>query len=59
MPFHDHFIEARQMKFKRPDRHKRERKSQARERLSEADILELMGVKKRGMRRRRGAWRRA
>ena len=51
---------------KRPDRNRKEKVTQAqevidleREELSRIDVLELMGVNDRGLKRRRGAWRKA
>lgn len=42
---------------KRPERNKKEKETQAREELRHEDVLELMGVHDRGLKRRRGAWR--
>jgi hypothetical protein len=42
---------------KRPERNRKEKETQAREELSQLDVLELMGVNDRGLKRRRGAWR--
>lgn len=44
---------------KRPDRNRKEKQTQAREELTTGDVLELMGVNDRGLKRRRGAWRKA
>jgi hypothetical protein len=44
---------------KRPERNRKEKEAQAREELSQVDILELMGVNERGYKRKRGAWRQA
>lgn len=44
---------------KRPERNRKEVVDRApvREELTRDDVLELMGVKERGLKRRRGAWR--
>jgi hypothetical protein len=44
---------------KRPERNRKEKETQAQEELSRIDVLELMGVNERGLKRRRGAWRKA
>jgi hypothetical protein len=51
---------------KRPERNRKEKETQAqeitnreREELSRLEVLELMGVNERGLKRHRGAWRKA
>ena len=51
---------------KRPERNRKEKETRAqevidleREELTRIDVLELMGVNDRGLKRRRGAWRKA
>ena len=46
-------------KIKRPERNRKEKETQAREELTQIDVLELMGVNDRGLKRHRGAWRKA
>lgn len=46
-------------KIKRPERNRKEKETQAREELTRVDVLELMGVNDRGLKRHRGAWRKA